>query len=89
MDGVGDERRCVFWDFQLAGGYGGWSSEGCELASGPDDESDDPIVECRCNHLTNFAILVVSDRNLCRESFCVSESFIFLVLVVVVVSIFA
>ncbi|XP_071812631.1 uncharacterized protein [Apostichopus japonicus] len=58
LKGVGDERRCVFWDFQLAGGYGGWSSEGCELASGPDDESDDPIVECRCNHLTNFAILV-------------------------------
>ncbi|XP_071812629.1 uncharacterized protein [Apostichopus japonicus] len=58
LKGVSDDRRCVFWDFQLAGGYGGWSSEGCELASGPDDESDDPIVECRCNHLTNFAILV-------------------------------
>ncbi|XP_071811624.1 uncharacterized protein [Apostichopus japonicus] len=50
-------RQCVFWDFSLAGGFGDWSSEGCELVSGP-GENGDPLVECHCSHLTNFAVLV-------------------------------
>lgn len=51
-------RRCVFWDFSLGGGFGDWSSEGCTLVSGP-GENGEPIIECHCDHLTNFAILVV------------------------------
>ncbi|XP_071811627.1 uncharacterized protein [Apostichopus japonicus] len=50
-------RQCVFWDFSLAGGFGDWSSEGCELVSGP-GENGDPLVECHCSHLTNFAVLM-------------------------------
>lgn len=41
--------ECVFWDFHLSG----WSDEGCFLLPGLP-------VTCECNHLTNFAILVVS-----------------------------
>ncbi|PIK43185.1 putative G-protein coupled receptor [Apostichopus japonicus] len=32
-------------------------SGGCELVSGP-GENGDPLVECHCGHLTNFAVLV-------------------------------
>ncbi|PVD38316.1 hypothetical protein C0Q70_00928 [Pomacea canaliculata] len=55
---VDEARRlsstCVFWDFQAAGGRGGWSSDGCYYHSvihGRD--------VCVCNHLTNFAVLLV------------------------------
>ncbi|XP_071811588.1 uncharacterized protein [Apostichopus japonicus] len=59
VEGSTDEsaRRCVFWNFSLAGGLGGWSSEGCDSATiiqGPSSS----VVECNCYHLTNFAILV-------------------------------
>lgn len=43
--------RCVFWDFNTAG----WSEEGCELV-----KAENSSVTCECNHLTNFAILMVS-----------------------------
>ena len=44
---------CVFWDFSR----NDWNSEGCTIteAVGPNG-----IVTCQCNHLTNFAVLVVS-----------------------------
>ncbi|XP_076461001.1 uncharacterized protein LOC143293704 [Babylonia areolata] len=51
------ERRkwtqCVFWDFALREGMGGWSTDGCYAGS---VESEKVI--CLCNHLTNFAILM-------------------------------
>ena len=68
-------RRCVFWDFAGAGkpvhivvaavsvhiaavgGNGNWSSYGCSLVS---FNSSTNVVKCECNHLTNFACLVVS-----------------------------
>ena len=34
---------------------GGWSTDGCLLASIDNDTS---TVRCECNHLTNFAVLV-------------------------------
>ena len=66
-------RRCVFWDFAGAGkpvhvaavsvhiaaavgGNGNWSSYGCSLVS---FNSSTNVVKCECNHLTNFACLVV------------------------------
>lgn len=58
LEGADEEsRRCVFWDFSLAGGYGAWSQEGCTLVSNP-DESGESLIECHCTHLTNFAVLV-------------------------------
>ena len=33
-------------------GYGGWSSEGCRRASAADSR-----VQCKCDHMTNFAII--------------------------------
>ncbi|XP_065055354.1 adhesion G-protein coupled receptor G4-like isoform X1 [Rhopilema esculentum] len=44
--------KCVFWDFKANNGYGGWSSEGCRKASAADGR-----VECKCDHMTNFAII--------------------------------
>ena len=47
-----DTKSRVF----LSDGRGNWTSEGCETES-----ADDPgVITCRCNHLTNFACLVVS-----------------------------
>ncbi|XP_062572831.1 adhesion G-protein coupled receptor D1-like [Saccostrea cucullata] len=45
--------ECVFWDFQLNNGTGGWSTRGCKLLS-----TDDIYLHCECNHLTNFAVLM-------------------------------
>ena len=44
---------CVFAD-----GYGDWSMEGCERV---DVNDTDDEVMCRCNHLSNFAVLLVSN----------------------------
>ncbi|XP_071943681.1 adhesion G-protein coupled receptor G7-like [Antedon mediterranea] len=51
-----DNTECVFWDFALENGIGGWSSEGCVLISGSLDGRDRQY--CNCNHLTNFAVLM-------------------------------
>ncbi|XP_051501108.1 adhesion G-protein coupled receptor G6 isoform X2 [Myxocyprinus asiaticus] len=45
---------CVFWDFNLRNGTGGWSSEGCEVSL----ESNSNRTVCLCNHLTHFGILM-------------------------------
>ena len=44
----------ILTHFILKGGYGDWSSDGCNTSS-----DSDPQVTCHCNHLTNFAILLV------------------------------
>ena len=49
--------QCVFWDIEMDDESGDWSTEGCRLTA---DVSDSGMVECQCDHLTNFAILVVS-----------------------------
>ncbi|KAJ8024354.1 Adhesion G-protein coupled receptor G4 [Holothuria leucospilota] len=54
---VKSSRKCVFWDFNLANGLGDWSSQGCELVS-ISEENTGSIIECHCNHLTNFAVLL-------------------------------
>ena len=41
---------CVSWDFSLRD----WITEGCTTIVG-----EDRAIMCKCNHLTNFAILVV------------------------------
>uniref|UniRef100_A0A8B9JTG3 Adhesion G-protein coupled receptor G6 n=1 Tax=Astyanax mexicanus TaxID=7994 RepID=A0A8B9JTG3_ASTMX len=45
---------CVFWDFTLYNGTGGWNSEGCEVS--PDSNSNRTI--CLCSHLTHFGVLM-------------------------------
>ena len=42
---------CVSWDFSLQD----WTGKGCTA-----NISEDGIVTCTCNHLTNFAVLVVN-----------------------------
>ncbi|XP_076027011.1 uncharacterized protein LOC143016523 isoform X2 [Genypterus blacodes] len=46
--------QCVFWNFSLFDGLGGWDSNGCELVS------FNGSVTCNCNHLTSFSILMSS-----------------------------
>ena len=42
---------CVFWDYSL----NDWSTKGCSKVSLPTGS-----LQCRCNHTTNFAVLMVS-----------------------------
>jgi hypothetical protein len=46
---------CVFWDFNMHGGFGGWSDEGCSRDS---SGSTPEFTVCKCQHLTNFAIMM-------------------------------
>ncbi|XP_070409353.1 adhesion G-protein coupled receptor G4 isoform X3 [Nothobranchius furzeri] len=48
---------CVFWDFKLNGGGGGWSSDGCSVVNFTSDHTT-----CNCDHLTSFAILLDLSR---------------------------
>ncbi|XP_077408951.1 adhesion G-protein coupled receptor F1-like [Vanacampus margaritifer] len=45
--------QCVFWNFSLFDGLGGWDEEGCELVV-----REDETVTCQCDHLTSFSILM-------------------------------
>ncbi|XP_048858228.1 adhesion G protein-coupled receptor F5-like isoform X3 [Brienomyrus brachyistius] len=46
-------NQCVFWNFKVFNGIGGWDSTGCQLQSETNDS-----VTCSCNHLTSFSILM-------------------------------
>ena len=48
---------CAYWDFSLQNGYGDWSSEGCSYIGRRNGK-----IICHCNHLTNFAVLLVRLR---------------------------
>ena len=45
------DKRCAYWNFTLSS----WKFDGCFL-----DTSSD-VATCKCNHLTNFAVLIVSE----------------------------
>ncbi|XP_074541943.1 uncharacterized protein LOC141802305 [Halichoeres trimaculatus] len=45
--------QCVFWNFTLFEGLGGWDDQGCEAVQG-----ENGTVICTCNHLTSFSILM-------------------------------
>ncbi|NXI95466.1 AGRG1 protein, partial [Psophia crepitans] len=45
---------CVFWQENATASSGSWDSYGCTTVTG------DSQTDCRCNHLTYFAVLMVS-----------------------------
>ncbi|CAJ1077758.1 adhesion G-protein coupled receptor G6 isoform X4 [Xyrichtys novacula] len=45
---------CMFWDFSMNDGAGGWNGEGCRVSK----ESTNNKTVCLCNHLTHFGILM-------------------------------
>uniref|UniRef100_A0AAY5F0C2 Adhesion G protein-coupled receptor F7 n=1 Tax=Electrophorus electricus TaxID=8005 RepID=A0AAY5F0C2_ELEEL len=47
--------QCVFWNFSLLDGIGGWDSTGCQLKSLANHTD---LVTCECNHTTSFSILM-------------------------------
>ncbi|XP_049336848.1 adhesion G protein-coupled receptor F5 isoform X2 [Astyanax mexicanus] len=47
--------QCVFWNFNLLDGIGGWDSTGCEVKT---DVNSTDQVTCECNHTTSFSILM-------------------------------
>uniref|UniRef100_A0A8C2FTB0 Adhesion G-protein coupled receptor G2 n=1 Tax=Cyprinus carpio TaxID=7962 RepID=A0A8C2FTB0_CYPCA len=47
------KASCVFWDFGLNGGSGGWNRSGCHVLNSSAEET-----QCACNHLTSFGILL-------------------------------
>ena len=50
----------IFCDFSK--GSLTWSTDGCTRKDeGYDDNEDDDVIICSCNHLTNFAILMLTD----------------------------
>ncbi|XP_032440378.1 adhesion G protein-coupled receptor F5-like isoform X1 [Xiphophorus hellerii] len=55
--------KCVFWNFTLFDGLGGWSDSGCSLLS-----HNSETISCSCNHLTSFSMLmspdIIEDENI-------------------------
>lgn len=45
---------CMFWDFSMNDGAGGWNTAGCRAS---DDSTSNKTV-CLCDHLTHFGILM-------------------------------
>ncbi|KAH3774761.1 hypothetical protein DPMN_176154, partial [Dreissena polymorpha] len=59
---------CAYWDYNANEAAGGWETDGCNLTH--DDNYDDDVgdddgdtIVCKCNHLTNFAVLVDLNAN--------------------------
>ncbi|XP_065272440.1 adhesion G-protein coupled receptor G1 [Emys orbicularis] len=46
--------QCVFWDMNSSHSQGSWKNDGCETETGNNQ------TVCRCNHLTYFAVLMMS-----------------------------
>ena len=53
----GSSVECAFWDQALDEGYGAFSTEGCRIRQNSKGD-----VSCRCNHLTSFAVVAVSQN---------------------------
>ncbi|KAI4905112.1 hypothetical protein NFI96_020916 [Prochilodus magdalenae] len=49
-----ESPQCVFWNFSLLDGIGGWDSTGCEVK--PLNQTDK--ITCVCNHTTSFSLLM-------------------------------
>ncbi|KAM4713182.1 adhesion G-protein coupled receptor G6 isoform 1-T1 [Anableps anableps] len=53
-DQVSSRKECVFWDFSMNKGDGGWNNRGCSVSK----QSTSSRTICLCNHLTHFGILM-------------------------------
>ncbi|TRZ10862.1 hypothetical protein HGM15179_016259, partial [Zosterops borbonicus] len=51
--GEGTDPVAAHWNFDVLGGRGGWSSEGCQLSS-----REPNVTSLRCRHLSNVAVLM-------------------------------
>ncbi|KAM4522337.1 adhesion G-protein coupled receptor G6 isoform 3-T3 [Odontesthes bonariensis] len=47
-------RKCVYWDFVMNNGSGGWNETGCIVS----EDSSSSRTVCLCDHLTHFGILM-------------------------------
>lgn len=56
-------RSCVWWDFDMNNYKGGWSNKGC-VYDGKVNGRD----VCLCDHLTNFAVLIVSNLKITKKN---------------------
>lgn len=55
------EVECLFTPYHIiVDGNGDWSTDGCNLTTFNNSTN---VVGCECDHLTNFACLVVSDSS--------------------------
>ncbi|XP_077991650.1 adhesion G protein-coupled receptor L3-like [Glandiceps talaboti] len=51
---------CGFWKFYHSGEGGIWSNDGCSVV---EVDADNTNLACKCNHLTNFAVLMQVSGN--------------------------
>ncbi|XP_047660865.1 adhesion G-protein coupled receptor G2 [Tachysurus fulvidraco] len=54
---LGRNVQCVYWNFNMNGGYGGWSPRGCWKHNTTHD-----YTTCFCDHLTHFGVLLDISR---------------------------
>lgn len=52
--GEGTDPVAAYWNFEVLGGMGGWSAEGCQLAA-----REPNVTSLQCRHLSNVAVLMV------------------------------
>jgi hypothetical protein len=50
--------RCVWWDYKALNNQGNWSETGCITLNSSLSKTGSAYINCSCNHLTNFAVLV-------------------------------
>ncbi|KAL2296334.1 hypothetical protein Nmel_018635 [Mimus melanotis] len=51
--GEGMDPVAAYWNFEVLGGMGGWSTEGCQLAA-----REPNVTSLHCRHLSNVAVLM-------------------------------
>lgn len=66
--GANEAAVCVYWDPQANSRFGAWLTDGCRL---DETSSNASISVCKCNHLTNFAVLLVSPT--CNGTECIER----------------
>uniref|UniRef100_H0Z2Q2 Adhesion G protein-coupled receptor A2 n=1 Tax=Taeniopygia guttata TaxID=59729 RepID=H0Z2Q2_TAEGU len=49
----GTDPVAAYWNFEVLGGMGGWSAEGCQLAA-----HEPNVTSLHCRHLSNVAVLM-------------------------------
>ncbi|XP_065198076.1 uncharacterized protein LOC135829607 [Sycon ciliatum] len=56
-----DEIKCVYWDFNLADGTGGWQDEGCNVSNSTMSPNS---AACECYHMAHFAVLLIRNMTI-------------------------